>query len=311
MHCLPLADDCGISEANVAAIMRCIDAGALRGTSLMACGAALESGAAMLGRRMAENPALRAGAHLNLLEGRCTAAPDSVPLLADEQGRFRFSLGSLCLKLQTLSGRGRSALVGQIALEWHAQITTIHSLLKAATGWEDVPLYIDGHQHVHAIPALRPALGDVLGAVRAVHVRVPEEPRYSCPAPPALAVVGSLRRELLAYWGRSLRAFLAARHVPAPAYFIGGFCSGSMTQERLAAGLAAVAARAANDAVVEIMTHPGPAGDQAGNLAKGQAGTDTFSRFYAAPEREEEARMLLSPRFHQTLAKYDPTWHHA
>lgn len=303
MYCLPLADDCGISEANVATIMRCLDTGALRGTSLMARGEALESGAAMLGRRMAENPALRAGAHLNLLEGRCTAAPETVPLLADEQGRFRFSLGSLCLKLQTLSSRGRSALVGQVALEWHAQISAIHTLLKAATGWEDVPLYIDGHQHVHAIPALRPALGDVLGTVRTVHVRVPEEPRYSCPAPPALTVVGNLRRELLAFWGRSLRAFLAARRVPAPAYFIGGFCSGGMTMERLAAGLAAVAARAENDAVVEIMTHPGP--------AAAQAGTDTFSRFYAAPEREEEARMLLSPRFHQTLAKYDPTWHHA
>ena len=303
MYCLPLADDCGISEANVATIMQCLDAGALRGTSLMACGAALESGATMLGRRMVENPAIRAGAHLNLLEGRCTAAPETVPLLADEQGQFRLSLGSLCLKLHTLSRRDRSALIGQTALEWHAQITAIHTLLRVATGWEEVPLYLDGHQHVHAIPALRPALGEILGAVRIVHVRVPEEPRYLCPAPPALNFVGSLRRELLAFWGRSLRAFLAEHHIPAPASFIGGFCSGSMTQERLAAGLAAVAARAANDAVVEIMTHPGP--------AEAQSGTDTFSRFYAAPEREEEARMLLSPRFHQTLAKYDPTWHYA
>ena len=318
MRCLPLADDCGVSASTVSAIMRCIDAGALCGTSIMARGEAVEAAAAELGRRMAGGsapgttfrPALRAGVHLNLLEGLCAASPQSVPLLADEQGVFRHSLGTLCRELYTMSRRNRFRFLDQVTLEWLAQVATVHGLLKKATGWEEVPLYLDGHQHVHAIPALRPALDAVLGSLRAMHVRVPEELRYACPAPPVLFAAGTLRRELLAFWGRSLRAFLATRHIPAPDYCIGMFCSGSLTLERLAAGLAKTATIAADDTVVEIMTHPGMGAGMDGTPGGGTPGKDAFSRFYASPARDVEREMLLSPEYRHTLAKYDPAWHH-
>ncbi|MCC8193959.1 MAG: ChbG/HpnK family deacetylase, partial [Deltaproteobacteria bacterium] len=291
MYCLPLADDCGISASNVEAIALCLDAGALRGASIMASGDAAAKAAEDLGRRLAANPTLRAGAHLNLLEGRCTADPKSIPLLADGSGFFRHSLGTLCRTLYTMRNRDKHILIHQVSLEWHAQIDAIHTALKTATGWDTVPLYLDGHQHVHAIPALRPALGDVLGSVPVIHVRVPEEPRYRCPAPPVLFAAGTLRRELLAFWGRSLRKFLSRRRVPAPDYFIGAFCSGNMTLERLAAGLAAIAGRGPDDAVVEIMTHPGVAPRHLTPVGASRKEA-VFARFYAAPERETERRML-------------------
>lgn len=305
MHCIPLADDCGFSDSNVTAITRCIDANALRGASLMACGAAVEKAAVMLGGRLAQNPGLRLGVHLNLLEGSCSSDPTLIPLLANRDGTFRHSLGGLCLKLETAGKGKKSALAEQAALEWNAQVSKIHALLRAATGWDKVPLYLDGHQHVHAIPALLPALGTLLENITPVHVRIPEEPRYYCPAPSGLQAKGTIRRELLAFWGRSLRQFLAARGVTGPDFFIGAFCSGAMTLERMGAGLAKVHSLAYGNSTVEIMFHPGLPGEEEKIEA---TVTDVFSRFYAARERTTETNLLLSPAFRQALAKYDPSW---
>ncbi len=302
MRCLPLADDCGVSNANTDAIAHCIDAGALAGASVLAAGAVFERGAAELGRRIAANPALRAGVHLNLLEGRATSPPEAVPLLADGHGNFRRSLAWMCFALPLLSARAKAAFNEQAALEWRAQIDAVRGPLFAAAG-KETPLYLDGHQHVHAVPTLRPALAAALEHCDVAHVRVPQEPRYACPAPLPLLLAGTARRELLAYWGRSLRPFLAQREIPAPDFFIGAFCSGSMNRARLQAGLAAVAAKTKAGDLVEIMFHPG------GDAALG--GTGPFSRFYAAPEREEEKALLLSPDFRRALAKHDPSWQEA
>ncbi|MDR1489277.1 MAG: ChbG/HpnK family deacetylase [Desulfovibrio sp.] len=301
MRCLPLADDCGIGEKETEDILRCIDAKSLRGASLLANGSFTEKAAALMGRRLAADPGLRAGAHLNLLEGKCSAAPASVPLLADASGRFRHSLGGLCGRLLFLPAAEKKEFIEQTAREWLAQITRIRNLLCEASGLEEVPLYLDGHQHVHAIPALRPALARVLDAFRFVHVRSPEEPRYACPAPLSLRVVGTARRELLAHWGAGLRRFLTARGVSVPDFFIGGMCSGSMTGPRLEAGLAAVCARARSTDLVEIMFHPGGADS-------GGGGKDVFSAFYAAPERAVEKNLLLSREYRELLGLYDPQW---
>ncbi|MDR3176503.1 MAG: ChbG/HpnK family deacetylase [Desulfovibrio sp.] len=301
MRCLPLADDCGISEKGTEDVMRCIDARSLRGASLLANGPFAEKAAAMMGRRLAADPGLRAGAHLNLLEGKCSAPPSSVPLLADASGRFRHTLGGLCGRLLVLPAAEKEKIIEQTAREWLAQVARIRDLLRNASGLQEVPLYLDGHQHVHAVPALRPALARVLEAFRFVHVRSPEEPRYACPAPLSLRLVGTARRELLARWGAGLRRFLTARGVPVPDFFIGGMCSGSMTGPRLEAGLAAVYARARPTDLVEIMFHPG--GDDPGGDGK-----DVFSAFYAAPERAVEKNLLLSREYRELLGACDPEW---
>lgn len=300
MYCLPLADDCGVSERNVLAIMRCLDAGALKGASVMANGAGVALAAAMLGDRLRDNPDIRVGVHLNLFEGRCVAPPHAIPLLADSEGNFRYSLGKLLLSLPLYSPARKTALAAQAALEWRAQVDVLRDLLCAAANQEDVPLYLDGHQHVHAIPALRPALAEVLDTYRFVHVRVPEETRYRCPTPPTLFLAGHLRRELLASWGRSLRRFLRSRGIAAPDFFVGAFASGRLTPEHLEAGLAAISSMTGDGTLVEIMVHPGGAPDM--------PGTCSFAPFYHAPERIAEETMLLSPRFRKILARHDPSW---
>ncbi|MDR2801576.1 MAG: ChbG/HpnK family deacetylase, partial [Desulfovibrio sp.] len=123
MRCLPLADDCGIGEKGTEDIMRCIDAKSLCGASLLAGGPFAEKAAALMGQRLAADPGLRAGAHLNLQEGKCSASPSSVPLLADASGRFRHTLGSLCARLLFLPAPEKKELIEQTAREWLAQVT--------------------------------------------------------------------------------------------------------------------------------------------------------------------------------------------
>lgn len=290
--------------------MHCLDTGCLRGTSLLANGAAVEHAVVRLAERMARDSRILAGVHLNLLEGRCTAPAASIPLLAAADGFFRHSLGGLCRLLYASRPSVREAAIEQSAIEWRAQTDTVTGLLQQTLG--TVPrVYLDGHQHVHAIPALRPALSAVLDAVAVTHVRVPEEPRYYCPAPPKLALAGALRRELLAFWGRSLRRFLASRGVPSPDVFIGAFCSGSMTADRLEAGIARAATLAGKGGLVEIMLHPGgnaPDGNSGGARTRSGGKDREFERFYAAPEREVEKNLVLSSFMRQILAKHDPSW---
>lgn len=301
MRCIPLADDCGISISNVDAIIQCIDSGGLRGTALLACGNALEYAVSRLAERLAKGAPLLVGAHLNLFEGRCSAPSERIPLLADRSGNFLHSLGSFCRAMYLGSSKRKNAFVEQTALEWHTQVEQIRALLRTALG-RDVQIYLDGHQHVHAIPALRPALDSVLDMGEFTHVRVPEELRYVYPTPVSLRIKGSLRRELLAFWGRSLRLHLRKRGVPAPDFFIGAFASGSMTIECIEAGLAAVVKKADSHSLVEIMTHPGT------QIHENASATDPFMQFYTAPEREKEAKMLLSPNFHRIIRHYDPEY---
>ncbi|MDR2161084.1 MAG: ChbG/HpnK family deacetylase [Desulfovibrio sp.] len=312
MRCLPLADDCGVSPANVRSILECVEAGALRGTSLLATGAALEEAAALLGPKAAADPDLRLGVHLNLLEGFSSAPPSEIPLLADAGGRFRHSLFSLCAALALASPARRAAFADQAAREWQAQVDRVlGALARAAPGVRLVP-YLDGHMHVHALPGLRPALERILKNNAVRHVRVPEEPRYACSAPFAGWAAGLARRELLAAWGRSLRRFLADLGLPAPEFFLGAFASGRMTGQILASGLDRVRALAREEESVEIMFHPGGYSEEERRLpagAGGQGKNHLFSvAYYAKKEREEEKKLLLSEEYRALLAACDPSW---
>ncbi len=332
MRCLPVADDCGISPGITRAILRGIDSGALRGTSILAGGAnTLEAALALAARRrgMATPPEI--GIHLNLLEGNASAPARDIPLLADERGIFRHSLASLWAALAFSSRRKKEALLTQVEREFSAQIECVQSLLCPNIPEEDTsaanngivppgevhapggsarrapatpPLYLDGHLHVHALPALRPVLESLLQRYSVARVRVPREPRFLPPVPLALCITGTLRRELLSFWSGPLRALLRRYGVTVPDFFLGAFCSGSMTLPRLRAGLARVRALARrDDALVEIMLHPGE-----------QAPVDTnapglsYAAFYRSPAREAEARMLFSAEYHHLMRLYDSCW---
>ena len=297
MRLLTHADDCGLTSGMTRAILDCARSGALLGASVMAGGACADEAARALESAISGRHGLPVvGVHLNLLEGRCLLPPERLPLLARPDGFFRHSLGSLCLALSVPFSRSKQALLDEIAEESSAQAARIQAAVPRAR------LYLDGHLHVHILPALRPVLFSLLESFPIDYVRVPAEPRYALPVPPRLRVVGTIRRELLRLWSRGLSAALGKRGVRTPDCFIGAFCSGSMTLPRLTAGLEHARRILADDALVEVMFHPGgfDPDDASCDLA--------YREFYLSPERNDEYALLRSSEFHHLMLRHDKEW---
>lgn len=338
MRCLPLADDCGISAPVTDAIFQCLDAGGLRGASVIAGGACAVEAARALGGRLYKNPDISIGIHLNLLEGRSVSSPADVPMLVDEQGWFRRGLGGLWTAVTLSAARKKQALLEQMVHECRAQVDVVRTAVHA--GWhaafaqenpgaaepEECPFsfYLDGHLHIHAIPAFQPVLAAVLDHYSFSHVRTPVEARCFLPAPLSLQLTGGLRRELLGLWGRGLRSFLDQRGVAFPDFFVGAFASCNLTLPVLEKALRHVRDTANSpDALVEIMFHPfsvqannvdsaaQPPSSQplsepsCSGIAARQA---ALGKSYATPGRRAEAAMLLSPDFQRLMLGYDPSW---
>ena len=326
MRCLPVADDCGVSQGVTETILHCIDAQSLRGTSILAGGCYAQQAAAKLAERLCERSleqisapepqpmpqrqSLYLGVHLNLLEGKAMAPVSALPLLVDERGNFRHTLASLWRLLTFSSARKKAALLEQAELEFSAQIDFVRAAMLVNERALP-PLYLDGHLHVHIIPGLRPVLLSIADKYSVAHVRVPAEPRYILPASVNLQCTGTLRHELLVHWSRPLHAALRGRGVSTPDFFIGAFCSGSMTLQRLKAGIARVHRLAKHsDPVVEIMFHPGGFSEpeRCTSLLAGATEKLPYTAFYRSPNRKIESDLLLSADFHQLMADYDSTW---
>ena len=297
MRLLTHADDCGLTRGITRAILDCARSGALLGASVMAGGDCADEAARSLEQTIAGRHGLPVvGVHINLLEGRCLLPPERLPLLARPDGFFRHSLGSLYLALSVPFSRAKQALLDEIAEECAAQTARIQAAVPTAR------LYLDGHLHVHILPALRPVLFSLLERFPIDYVRVQVEPRYAMPSPPRLRIVGTIRRELLRLWSRGLPAALSRRGVRAPDCFIGAFCSGSMTLPRLIAGLDHARRAFADDALVEVMFHPG--GFEPDDASRDLA----YREFYLASERNDEYALLQSSEFHHLMLHHDKDW---
>jgi hopanoid biosynthesis associated protein HpnK len=134
------ADDFGWSEGVSRGIAEAHRNGIVTSTTLLANGAAFEA-AVQLARR---EPRLGVGVHLNLSDGRPILASWDVPSLVNAQGQF--SGGPLRLAARMFAGRLQAA---EVEAEWDAQISKVR---KAGIH----PTHLDGHKHVHMLPALFP-----------------------------------------------------------------------------------------------------------------------------------------------------------
>ncbi len=149
------ADDLGWTAGVNRGIVEAHRNGLVTSTSLLANGAAFEE-AAEIART---NPELGIGVHLNLSDGKPTAAPGRVPGLLNSKGEFEGGPESLLVRLgkRTLSPK-------QVEEEWEAQIRKV---LEAGIR----PTHLDGHKHVQMLPglferAVRLARKHGIGAVR-------------------------------------------------------------------------------------------------------------------------------------------------
>lgn len=247
------ADDYGLFAAQSERILECFRNGALNGTSIMPNSPCLRECLDML-----PPEGLALTVHLNLMEGRCVAEKEALPLLVDGDGVFRASFASLLFC--RLSGRYeeyRSELRRELAAQIHALLPFFEQRGAA--------LRLDGHAHWHMLPVVFDALMDVIAEERlnVAYIRIPREPiglllrklGHILPFHP-INIVKSLLLHALA--GRNLRRYAAELAGLEKKLFLGVLLSGCFDYDRIMALLpAAEAEAAARGWGVELLAHPG------------------------------------------------------
>ncbi|MDR0828268.1 MAG: ChbG/HpnK family deacetylase [Desulfovibrio sp.] len=288
------ADDCGLTRGISGNILHCLDHGPLNSTTVMTGGYyAAETLTALSAR-----PGILVGLHLNILEGRPTAPAALVAPLLDGRGFFRPSLGVLYLRLHNLVPRARKALLSAMRTEFSAQIDFFRAHYRPLGA--SPALRLDGHLHIHAIPALGELMRELIREHRPVYVRLPYEPFHFSPLPPGSALVAELRRDCLAWWSIFLRRLLKEEGVAHNRFLAGVVSGGDLNLPRLRASLQAIKRRVRDEDVVEVMCHPGGyrADEEDANSPL------AFPARYLSPKRSQEKEMLLSPDLPLLLAEF-------
>lgn len=229
-----VADDAGLARSTDDAILLAAGAGVLRHAAVVANGPT----AAEFVRRAADT-ALVLGWHVNLTQGRALAGPSS---LTDAGGEFP-TKHERWARADELDGRG-----DELRTELSAQRDRLAELGVA-------PAFVNGHNHVHVIPAV---LDTLVGLVERVWFRRPRHCSDVLDFVPEAAVARMGGR---------------APHPP-------GFVGYAFSREPTLATLRDELATCGDARSVEWMTHPGA-----------RAGTD----FCRSDARRREAELLSDP----------------
>jgi chitin disaccharide deacetylase len=261
------ADDFGLTHSVNAGIERAHRDGVLQAASLMVGGAA----AADAVRIARENPGLRVGLHLVVIEGPAVLPPAQIPGLVGAEGQFPSDQLGLGLRYFFRPGVRR-----QLRAEIRAQFAAF-----AATGL--VLDHANAHKHMHLHPTVGAMMLDIGRDFGLRRIRVPAEP------PAILARCGArvgLGDRVLYRWTGVLRHQARAAGVAVNDHCFGLAWSGHMTADRIRCILANLP-----DGDSEIYLHPA-------------AGRDpVLDRLMPDYEHEAELAALLQARtLSQTLA---------
>jgi predicted glycoside hydrolase/deacetylase ChbG (UPF0249 family) len=262
-------DDFGLTAAVNDGILEAYDRGLLRSTSLIVSGIAAEDAASAVRR----HPGLDVGLHATLVEERPVLPPQEIPSLVRGE---RFLPDFRTVGLRYAVGRWRpSEACAEIAAQWD-RLAELG--LRAS--------HCDGHQHLHLLPGLLPAVVEQARARGIGFVR-------SRPVEPVWRGEPLVRRcEFLALAGISALARWRARRrgTGGSSFVTVGFSSagGTLTQERLLEVLDRL--RQPARPVVEVMLHPG------------RADADTRRRYGHWGYRwESDLALLCDPRLADEL----------
>lgn len=274
------ADDLGISVSTNLAIGRAHAEGLATSASLMAN---MPAARHAVQRVVRPHPRLGIGVHLCLTSGRPVLDPGEVPLLVGPDGSFRHGFLGL---LRLVCGGRRGEALAQIERELTAQAERVDALGVAID-------HVDGHQHVHMIPAIFPlALG--LARQRRAVLRLADEP-LGLPGRRAVRLARSLAGAGLLKWlvlSRMARTIRSRAPLSGAVNYFGVLEAGRMTLEPLRA-----VARSLPEGVSEINVHPGsPA-----SLDEVLEASPADRRFHRRPERAAELEALLAPALRAEL----------
>ncbi|XP_036210133.1 carbohydrate deacetylase isoform X1 [Myotis myotis] len=283
------ADDFGYCPRRDEGIVEAFLAGAVTSVSLLVNGATAESAA-----ELARRHRIPTGLHANLSEGRPVGpARHGASSLLSPEGFF---LGKMGFREAVAA---KDVVLSQVREELEAQLSRFQELLGRK------PTHVDGHQHVHVLPAPRPPAGvcqvfaEALQAHGVRFTRLPlERGLGDCTwlEAPARAFACAVERDARAAVGPFSRSGL--RWTDA---FVGlSTCGRHMSAHRVSGALArALEGTPTGHALTaELMAHPGyPSVPPAGGCGEGP---DAFSCSW---ERLHELRVLTEPTLQARLAQ--------
>lgn len=263
---LLVADDFGMSPEIDAAIIELAVRGRLSGTSALVT---MERWPEAAERLAGLHPSIAVGLHLNLTEGRPVG---SMPKLAPTG-----DLPNLASVIQQcLTGR---VPVDEIAAEFARQIERF----RAVTG--RMPDMIDGHQHVHAFPAVRRA---TLAATERFHWTRPPLVRVPAGGLSGAARIEPLVKSMTIGWLTSgFRSAVITRGLPVNDSF-GGVANLSQTHDLL--GFFDTILSRQSSARLLVMCHPGASRND-GDLAERR-----FAEFEALTKLDDLPDRIWRPQ---------------
>lgn len=213
------------------------------------------------------------GLHLDLTETPPCAEPSSVASLLDGRGA---KLGKHGLRAAVAAG---TIDPEHVAREARAQLDAFEDLVGRR------PRHVDGHQHVHVVPAIAACLAALLARAGVRSVRIPSQRSLRIDDPEARTFYRGVSDEASA--ARALYARCGVRSTEA---FVGLDTGGAASDaERLRGAVLALA----DAASIELMTHPGFPGK----------GVDAFNE---SREREHELRVLCALPFSSLIDTFRP-----
>lgn len=247
-----------------------------------------------------ECPNLGLGIHLNLTCGKPVLPAQRVPLLVDRAGAFRG--GFAWLYRLSMHSRQRREAIEQIAAELRAQFERVRSALTAAGG--AALDHVNGHQHVHTIPAVWDVVLRLTEEYDAGAVRISRERRSGRGGQTWTGAFarGNLLKQLLLAWLTEKNLLRAnepwqRRRLHPDVNLVGILDSGRLDEPTLTARLEGVP-----EGRTEILIHPSVRGERQAAAADDLVELGPSDRrFQREPWRQRELAALCSPAVRQRI----------
>jgi predicted glycoside hydrolase/deacetylase ChbG (UPF0249 family) len=234
------ADDFGLTSGVNRAILELHQAGVLTSTTLMAKAMATDEAVAIAN----STPTLGVGCHVVLVDGDPVLPAAQLPTLTDPRtGRFYPTLGTFLRGVAT-----RRIYMDEVKAEATAQIALLQERGVQLT-------HVDTHKHTHMIPRV---LCPVIHAAKAcgiLKVRNPFELAWSINATPNAPFIRRAQVQLLKLFASHFHRFVAESGFTTTAGALGVLATGTLDAATVRSFAAAIPA--ANDAIYELVTHPG------------------------------------------------------
>jgi chitin disaccharide deacetylase len=271
------ADDLGWTEGVNRGILQAFHTGIVTSTSLLANGASFAEAV----KAAKSAPRLGVGVHLNLSDGAPVADRETVMSLLNDDGNLADGPERLLLK------RARLKLVlDEVEEEWDAQIQKVRD-----AGIR--PTHLDGHKHVHMLPALfEIALRlAIKHGIEAIRVSLEESSLRSALASGSQHRAGVVMKQGVQARGLKLLARSARKQatrmgIATPDYFCGIAQTGELTLEGVEQLL-----KSLPEGTTELICHPGYADE---------ALQETPTRLQAS--RQKELEILTDTRIRKLIA---------